>query len=53
MHSFSMAAESVLPSKKNCNKVCISQFALYIHLKQCFTDETDKLDALGMIFVKL
>ena len=36
---------------KNYDKVCIFQFPLYIFLKQCFTDEIDKLGALGVIFV--
>ena len=39
MHSFSIKAESVL------------QFAFYILLKQFFTDEIDKLGALGAILV--
>ena len=50
MHSFSMTAGSVLPSQKT-NKVCAFQFAFYILLKKYFTDEIDKLSALGVIFV--
>ena len=50
MHSFSMTAESALPSQKTVIKF-VFQFALYIPLKQCFTDEIDKLGALGAIFV--
>ena len=46
-----MTAESVLPSQKTAIKLVFFQFALYILFKQCFTDETDKLGALGAIFV--
>ena len=45
-----MTAESALPSQKTVIKF-VFQFALYILLKQCFTDEIDKLGALGAIFV--